>query len=561
LDKSSSSSVIASYSYRYIQTYKASDSIWWKEVQKETYSPSNYKANGDYAITSIHRVQLPAIILELAPSTKLKPYELGTTENIWTQEIFLHIFAQSATQRNTIIDILIAQKDKVLHLYDSDAVAKTLSFGLDKYGAINPNGKNYPQLVDEFQYNYFTIINTSLGELNTLSSTLYNGIVRWSIEILPYHKTQTTPTPTSTIVTGTTPLVTPTVTSTPALGVSPTPTSTKAPSASPTVTPTKTPTATSTLPMSVSPTPTPTKTQTVTPTTTLINIVNNFIAIADNSNVTALSSNNGSSWSLNNLTATRSWKDVAYGASKFIACAYGSSDYEYSTNGITWTSSNFNVTNVNNQWTCITYANNKFIILANSSANGIISTDGINWTKFTLPFQIYIGGPNAPSASSWNGCAYGNGIFVAMNYNSSTIATSTDGITWTQRSLPITNNWNDIIYGDKFAIVASQTDKIAYSTNGISWTTADLPESAGWKSIAYGNNTYVAIGYNLANIIVSNDLINWTSNIVLNGPWNKIIYKNNTFIIIGSTTTVLTSTNGINWTQRSIDNYNWINLT
>ena len=156
---SSSSSVVASYSYRYIQTYKASDSIWWKEVQKETYIPSNYKANGDYSITSTHRVQLPAIILELAPSTKLKPYELGTTENIWTQEIFLHIFAQSATQRNTLIDILIAQKDKVLHLYDSDAVAKTLSFGLDKYGAINPNGKNYPQLVDEFQYNYFTIIN------------------------------------------------------------------------------------------------------------------------------------------------------------------------------------------------------------------------------------------------------------------------------------------------------------------------------------------------------------------------------------------------------------------
>jgi hypothetical protein len=307
----------------------------------------------------------------------------------------------------------------------------------------------------------------------------------------------------------------------------------------------------------LSATPTPT----ITSSTTLTNIVNNFIAIADNSNVIALSDNNGSSWSVNNLTATRSWKDVAYGDSKFIACAYGSSDYEFSTNGITWTSRNFNVTNVNNQWTCIAYANNKFIILANASANGIISTDGLNWTKFTLPFQIFIGGPNAPSSSSWNGCAYGNGIFVAMNYNSATIATSADGITWTQRSLPSTNNWNDIIYGNKFAIVAAQTNKIAYSANGTSWTTANLPESAGWKSIAYGNNTYVAIGYNLANIIVSNDLINWTSNIVLNGPWNKIIYKNNTFIIIGSTTTVLTSTNGINWTQRSIADYNWINLT
>lgn len=181
----STSSVTANYAYRYIQTYKSSDSIWWKEVQKETYNPANYKQNGDYAITAIHRVQLPAVMIELAPRVKLSPHQLGTTQNIWTQDVFLHIFSPTANQRNILVDILLAQKDKVLFLYDSDKVAKNQVYQLNANGSINPNGQNYPSLVANFQHNWCTINNSSLGELNTLSSSLYNSIVRWSVEIFP----------------------------------------------------------------------------------------------------------------------------------------------------------------------------------------------------------------------------------------------------------------------------------------------------------------------------------------------------------------------------------------
>jgi hypothetical protein len=182
---SSTSSVTTEYSYRYIQTYKSSDSLWWKEVQKETYNPANYKPNGDYAITSVHRVQLPAIMIELAPRTELTPFQLGTTQNVWTQDVFLHIFTATATQRNIIIDILLAQKDKVLYLYDSDKVAKNQAYSLTSSGSINPNGQSYPALVNNFKQYWCTIKSSSLGEINSLSSSLYNGIVRWSIEIFP----------------------------------------------------------------------------------------------------------------------------------------------------------------------------------------------------------------------------------------------------------------------------------------------------------------------------------------------------------------------------------------
>ena len=182
---SHSSNITANYSYRFVQVYKSVDSLWWKEIQKETYNTANFNNNGDYNIFAAHRIQLPAIIIEIAPRTQLIPYELGNTKNLWLQDVYLHIFAQNATQRNNLIDILMAQKDKTLFLYDSDKVAKTQSYNLHYDGSINTNGKSYPDLISTFKKNWCTILNSSLGELNSLSSTLYNGLVRWSIEIYP----------------------------------------------------------------------------------------------------------------------------------------------------------------------------------------------------------------------------------------------------------------------------------------------------------------------------------------------------------------------------------------
>lgn len=178
------SSVVASYSYRYVQVYKASDAAWWKEIQKETYLPTAQKT-GDHSITTNHRVQLPAIIVELIPRTELLPYQLGTTENIIIQDIFLHIFTQNANQRNTIIDTLLLQKDNSFWLYDVSKVIKNNSYFINQYGDINPSGHNYNTLVSHYKDHWCTIKNANLSELNTISTSLYNGIIRWSIEIFP----------------------------------------------------------------------------------------------------------------------------------------------------------------------------------------------------------------------------------------------------------------------------------------------------------------------------------------------------------------------------------------
>jgi hypothetical protein len=180
---SSSSKVCLNYSYKYIQTYKANESVWWKELQSNTY----YKNNPDYNITSNHRIQLPAVIIETIPRTILTPYELGTTENIIKQDILLHIFTENPVQRNSIIDTLVLQKDKTLYLNNISKILKNNVNSLDFKGQINPNRLNYDQLQNNSAYflNKSYINNTSVSEINSFSNSLYNAIVRWTLEIFP----------------------------------------------------------------------------------------------------------------------------------------------------------------------------------------------------------------------------------------------------------------------------------------------------------------------------------------------------------------------------------------
>lgn len=180
-----SSTVRASYSHRYIQVYKASDAVWWKELQKDTYNPDNFKSTNDYLLLSNHRVQLPAIVIELIPRTILSPYQLGTTENIIVQDLLLHIFTNNPSQRNSIVDTLLLQKDNTFWLYDLNKIVKDNKTELTAFGSLNPSGINYENMVSEYKSHWTTIKNSTIIELNTISSSLYNGVVRWSMEIFP----------------------------------------------------------------------------------------------------------------------------------------------------------------------------------------------------------------------------------------------------------------------------------------------------------------------------------------------------------------------------------------
>jgi hypothetical protein len=80
-----------------------------------------------------------------------------------------------------------------------------------------------------------------------------------------------------------------------------------------------------------------------------------------------------------------------------------------------------------------------------------------------------------------------NLTFVAIASNSTKAATSTDGITWTARTLPASASWYSATFGNgTFVAVASSSSIAATSIDGITWTLRTLPESASWTSATYG---------------------------------------------------------------------------
>lgn len=172
---SPTSNVSLNYSYRYVQVYKSNEAIWWKEISNS-------------AIVANHRVQLPTIIVELIPRTVSVPRELGNKKNIITQDILLHVFTENPHQRNSLVDTLVLQKDNALQLYDVNKVVKNNVYSTNYKGEVNASGLNYDEITQNSDYkqNLAFITQTYLSELNHLSSSLYNGVVRWSIEIFPY---------------------------------------------------------------------------------------------------------------------------------------------------------------------------------------------------------------------------------------------------------------------------------------------------------------------------------------------------------------------------------------
>ena len=181
----SNSTVALNYSYKYVQTYKANESFWWKEIQQQSYNPANFKPSGDSSLSSNHRIQLPAIIIETIPRTVLTPRELGTTQNIILQDILLHIFAENPNQRNIIADIILLQKDNTMYLYDVNKVARSGIGPLNSNGSINNSGLNYDQLSNSQNYrqSWSWIKNSYTSEMNNISNNLFNTVIRWSVEI------------------------------------------------------------------------------------------------------------------------------------------------------------------------------------------------------------------------------------------------------------------------------------------------------------------------------------------------------------------------------------------
>ena len=229
---------------------------------------------------------------------------------------------------------------------------------------------------------------------------------------------------------------------------------------------------------------------------------------------------------------SRRWYSVCYGNGKYVAVAYNSNYFAYSTDGITWTEGT--ISNTRRNWESVCYGNDKFVTVAWNYSHFAYSIDGINWTEGTI----------SNTSRYWSSVCYGNDKFVVVGSNSY-FAYSTDGINWTEGTISSTSrNWYSVCYGnDKFVAISSNNGSssnvngkyFAYSTDGITWTEGTISNtSRNWRSVCYGNGKFVAVAYN-SYFAYSTDGITWTESTIssTSRDWSSVCYGNGKFVAVG----------------------------
>lgn len=244
-------------------------------------------------------------------------------------------------------------------------------------------------------------------------------------------------------------------------------------------------------------------------------------------------------------SASKVWAAATFGNNQFVAVAQdavATDTVMTSPDGINWTG---RTAADSEQWLGIAYGNNIYVALANSGGvnRAMTSADGVTWTIRTLP-----GGATV----SWTNVIFGNGRFVAIS--SLTIATSTDGITWSGVAGPA-GAFEGIAFGNGVFVIVAAGGQVATSADGSTWTARTAAEVNDWRSVAFGKNTFVAVARTGTNrVMTSPDGITWTARSAAeSNEWYGVQYGNGLFMAAAFTGTnrAMTSTDGTTWTART----------
>lgn len=191
-------------------------------------------------------------------------------------------------------------------------------------------------------------------------------------------------------------------------------------------------------------------------------------------------------------------EDFAHDGSQFVAVG-GTAQISTSPDAEVWTiqASHTFVSQIRG----VAWGNSTFVAVG---TGGVInySPDGVTWLAATNGF----------GGSDIYGVIFENGVFVAFGgTGGGKIASSLDGITWTQRT-PTgvgTNDFKCGAYGAGLWIVAGDTGAINTSPDLITWTLQTAFNSNTINCVAFGNGVFLA-GSNNDFIQSSPDTVTWS---------------------------------------------------
>ena len=130
------------------------------------------------------------------------------------------------------------------------------------------------------------------------------------------------------------------------------------------------------------------------------------------------------------------------------------------------------------------------------------------------------------SARTWRATAWNGSTFCSVAFNSNVCATSPDGITWTDRVMPVSDYWQDIISNGSIFVAVGSTSNCYTSPDGITWTARSLPSSGYTTQVEWSGSMFLAIRGSQP-FATSADGITWVAQTApISGSYGKTIAWN-----------------------------------
>jgi len=233
-------------------------------------------------------------------------------------------------------------------------------------------------------------------------------------------------------------------------------------------------------------------------------------------------SHNALTWTQQTSQDSAHGKNALYWSSDLSIFVAGitNGNFETSPDGVTWT---LHTTATGQNTFGITYAPSLGLLCAVGQNGGVTAglictsaDQGATWVARTPSTTYWL------NSVAWSPTVSG-GLFVAVGLKTgtvSTIMTSPDGITWTERNSSYTGLYNVIWISDLNLFVAVGNSAVSAgvivtSPDGITWTARVTGATQQWHYIAYAleTKTITAVSYNggtLQRAITSKDALNWT---------------------------------------------------
>lgn len=192
------------------------------------------------------------------------------------------------------------------------------------------------------------------------------------------------------------------------------------------------------------------------------------------------------------------------------------------------------------------------------------STNGTTWTQRSLP-----------TIGQWYDVVWGGSLFVAVAYVPSTIEsnppsvmTSSDGVTWTTQSSPSLPLQAVTYASTPMYVAVGWTGAVLTSPNGVTWTQQTAAENNSWEGVAWNGTVFAAVATNGTNEVMTSPTgVTWTARSAAeNNDWRDVVWASglSLFVAVSSngTNRVMTSPDGITWTSRSAStNRFWRSVT